>query len=70
MAAGFDLFREQAAGEYNRLSHLLSGNCGYVVTRARQVIRQLDHFATMPNLTEAEQIWLVVIKEAFEELIR
>jgi hypothetical protein len=66
MASGFDLFREQAAGEYNRLSRLLPGNRPYVVARARQIIRQLDHFATTPDLTEAEQFWLEVIKESFE----
>jgi len=70
MASGFDLFREQAAGEYNRLSHLLPGSRHYVVARTRQIIRQLDHFATMPDLTEAEQFWLEVIKESFEELMQ
>jgi len=54
MASGFDLFREQTAGEYDRLSHLLPGNRQYVVARARQVIRQVDHFARTPDLTEAE----------------
>jgi hypothetical protein len=70
MASGFDLFREQAAGEYNRLSHLLPGNRQYIVARARQIIRQPDHFATTPDLTEAEQFWLKVIREAFEELMQ
>ena len=70
MASGFDLFREQAPGEYNRLSHLLPGNRRYVVARIRQIIRQLDHFATMPGVTEAEQFWLEVIKESFEELMQ
>lgn len=70
MALGFDGFPEQAAGEYNRLSRLLPGNRQYVIARARQIIRQLDHFATMPGLTEAEQFWLEVIKESFEELMQ
>jgi hypothetical protein len=70
MASGFDLFREQTAGEYNRLSHLLPGNRQYVVARARQIIRQVDHFARTPDLTEAEQFWLEVITESFEELIQ
>ncbi|HEY1931789.1 MAG TPA: hypothetical protein VGG99_07255 [Acetobacteraceae bacterium] len=70
MALGFELFREQAAGEYNRLSHMLPGSRRYVIARARQIIRQLDHFATTPDLTEAEQFWLEVIKEAFEELVK
>ena len=70
MASGFDLFREQAAGEYNRLSHLLPGNRQYVVARARQIIRQLDRFATTPDLTEAEQFWLKVTKESFEDLMQ
>jgi hypothetical protein len=69
-ASGFDLFREQAAGEYNRLSHLLPGNRQYVIARARQIIRQLDHFATLPGPTEAEQFWLEVIKGSFEELMQ
>jgi hypothetical protein len=55
MALGFDLFREQAASEYNRLSHRLPGNRQYVVARVTQIIRQLHHFAAMPDLTEAEQ---------------
>jgi hypothetical protein len=70
MASGFDLFREQTAGEDNRLSHLLPGNRQYVVARARQIIRQVDHFARAPDLTEAEQFWLEVITESFEELIQ
>lgn len=70
MALGFDLFREQAAGEYNRLSRLLPGRRLYVISRARQIIRQLDQFATTPDLTEAEQFWLEVIKESFEDLIQ
>ncbi len=70
MASGFDLFREQAAGEYNRLSHLRPGNRHYVVARAWQIIRQLDRFATTPDLTEAEQFWLEVIKESFEDLMQ
>jgi len=70
MASGFDLLREQAAGEYNRLSHLFPGNRHYVVARARQIIRQSDHFATMLGLTEAEEFWLEVIKESFEELMQ
>jgi hypothetical protein len=70
MASGFDLFRQQAAGEYNRLSHLLPRNRTYVVARARQIIRQLDHFAATPDLTEAEQFWLEVIRESFEDLMR
>jgi hypothetical protein len=68
MASGFDLFREQAAVEYDRLSSLLSLNRAYVVARARQIIRQLDHFATMIDVTEAEQFWLEVIKETLEDL--
>jgi hypothetical protein len=70
MASSFDLFREQTAGEYNRLSHLLPGNRQYVVARARQIIRQVDHFARTPDLTEAEQFWIEVITESFEELIQ
>jgi hypothetical protein len=70
MASGFDLFREQTASEYNRLPHLLPGNRQYVVARARQIIRQVDHFAKTPDLTEAEQFWLEVITESFEELIQ
>jgi len=70
MASGFDLFREQAASEYNRLSHLLPGNRQYVVARARQIIRQLDHFAATPDLTDAEQFWPGVITESFEDLIQ
>ena len=70
MASGFDLFREQIAGEYNRLSHLLPGNRQYVVARVRQIIRQVDHFAKTPDLTEAEQFWLEVITESFDELIQ
>ena len=70
MASGLDLFREQTAGEYNRLSHLLPGNRQYVVARVRQIIRQVDHFAKTPDLTEAEQFWLEVITESFDELIQ
>jgi hypothetical protein len=70
MASGFDLFREQTAGEYNRLSHLFQGNRQYVVAGARQIIRQMDHFARTPDLTEAERFWLKVITESFEELIQ
>ena len=70
MASGLDLFREQTAGEYNRLSHLLPGNRQYVVARARQIIRQVDHFAKTPDLTEAEQFWLEVIRDSFDELIQ
>lgn len=70
MALGFDLFREQAAGEYDRLSRLPASNRPYVVARTRQIIRQLDHFAAMPDLTEAEQFWLEVIRESFEELMQ
>ena len=70
MASGFELFREQAAAEYNRLSQLLPGSRRYVIARARQIIRQVAHFAATPDLTEAEQLWLEVIRESFEELIQ
>jgi hypothetical protein len=70
MASGFDLFLEQTAGEYDRLSHLLPGNREYVVARARQIIRQVDHFAKTPDLTEAEQFWLEVITESSAEPIQ
>jgi hypothetical protein len=68
VAAEFDLFREQAAGEYNRLSRLVGSNRQYVIARARQIIRQVDRYLATPDLTEAEQFWLEVIKESFEEL--
>ncbi len=70
MGSGFDLFREQVAGEYNRLSQQPSSNRPYVIARVRQIIRQLDHFAKLPDLTEAERFWLEVIKESFEELMQ
>jgi hypothetical protein len=69
MESGFELFRDQVAGEYNRLSHQLPGNRQYVIARARQIIRQLDRFAEIPDLTEAEKFWLEVIRESFEELM-
>jgi len=65
MALGFDLFREQAASEYNRLTRLLPLRRSYVIGRARHIIRQLDRFSATPDLTEAEQFWLEVIKESF-----
>jgi hypothetical protein len=68
MVTGFDLFREQAAGEYNRLSRQPVSNRSYVVARAGQIIRQVDQYLATPDLTEAEQFWLEVIKESFEEL--
>jgi len=70
MAPGFDLFREQAAGEYNRLSRLLPTNRPYVIARARQIIRQLDHFSAVGDLTEAEEFWIEVIHESFRVLIQ
>jgi hypothetical protein len=68
--SGFDLFREQAAGEYNRLSRQPGSNRQYVIARARQIIRQVDMYMATPDLTEAEQFWLEVIKESFQELVR
>jgi len=68
MEPGFDLFREPAAGEYNRLSRQLASNRAYVIARCRQLVRQVDQYLATPDLTEAEQFWLEVIKEAFEEL--
>jgi len=70
MESGFELFREQIAGEYNRLSHLIPVNRQFVITRSRQIIRQLDRFAKIPDLTEAEQFWLEVSRESFEELMQ
>jgi len=69
MALGFELFREQAASEYNRLTQLLPRERHYVARRARQIVRQVDQFAAIPDLTDAEEFWLEVIKESFEELI-
>ena len=66
----FGLFREQAAGEYNRLSRLLPAHRDYVIARARHVIRQLDRFSALPDLSEPEHFWLEVIKEAFDDLIQ
>jgi hypothetical protein len=40
------------------------------MTRSRQIIRQLDCFARIPDLVEAEQFWLEVIKQSFEELMQ
>ena len=68
--SGFDLFREQAAGEYDRLQGLLPGNRPYVVAKARRIVRQVRQYAALPNLTEAEQFWLEVIQESFEEMVR
>jgi hypothetical protein len=68
--SGFELFREQVAGEHNRLSRLLASHRRYVIARSRHILRQLDHFAGTPDLTEAEQFWLEVIRESFEELIQ
>jgi len=68
--SGFDLFREQAAGEYNRLQNLLPGNRAYVIAKARQIVRQVKQYTSLPDLTEAEQFWLEVIQESFEELIQ
>lgn len=70
MPSGFELFREQVAGEYNRSSHQLPNNRPYVIARTRLIIRQLDRFAEIPDLTEAEQFWLEVIRESFEELMQ
>jgi hypothetical protein len=70
MDPGFDLFREQAAGEYNRLSRQPGSNRQFVIARSRQIIRQVDQYMALPDLTEAEQFWLEVIKESFEELVR
>jgi hypothetical protein len=67
-AAGFDLFREQVFEEYNRLSKQLGTNKQHVVARARHVVRQTEHWAVQPDLTEEEEFWLEVIKESFEEL--
>ncbi len=68
--SGFDLFRKQAAGEYDRLRSLLPGNRPYVIAKTRQVVRQLQRCGTLPELTEAERFWLEVIQESFEELIQ
>jgi hypothetical protein len=67
--SGFDLIREQAGGEYNRLSLQPASSRQYVIARARQIIRQVDQYLATPDLTEAEQFWLEVIKESFEELV-
>lgn len=70
MESGFDLFRDQTAGEYNRLSRQTGSNRQYVIARARQIIRQVELYMATPDLTEAEQFWLEVIKESFEELVQ
>jgi hypothetical protein len=57
MGTGFDLFREQAAGEYNRLSRQPAINRRYVIARAGQIIRQVDQYLATPDPTEAERFW-------------
>ena len=69
MASGQELFREQMAGEYNRLTGILRTNPRYVIARSRLILRQADRWLQQSDLTEAERLWLEVIKESFEELI-
>lgn len=66
--AGFDLFQEQIFEEYNRLSKQLGTNKQHVLTRARHIIRQADHWAAQSDLTDEERFWLKVIKDSFEDL--
>ncbi len=66
---GFQLFRQQLATEYNRLARQGSSKRNTVIRRARHVIRQVDTYANLPDLSEAERFWLEVIRESFDELM-
>jgi hypothetical protein len=68
MDPGFDLFREQVAGEDNQLSCRPGRNRAYVIARTRQIVRQVDQYLATPDLTEAEHSRREVIDESFVQL--
>lgn len=70
LESGFDLFWEQMAGEYNRLTRQIATNRQHVIARLRQIIRQIDQWMTTPNLTDEEELWLEVMRESFAELLQ
>jgi hypothetical protein len=70
LESGFDLFREQMASEYNRLTRQIATNRQHVIARSRQIIRQIDQWTTTPNLTDEEELWLEVMRESFAELLQ